>query len=183
MVQGADGQSYGPVDLATLQQWVMQSRVGQRTMLTDVNNGLQQAAGNVPGLSQLFRQQQSLMQAPGPYQGGVGQFPTPGSANVSLTPYDPARYGGTLPQGGYVDPMAAYAPPKSKVVAILLCFFLGSLGIHNFYLGRTTEGVVELAISILTLGWCAPFIFLYNINEIYLIASDRMPDKYGRPLV
>ena len=33
---------------------------------------------------------------------------------------------------------------KSKLIAILLCFFLGSLGIHRFYLGYTIIGVIQL---------------------------------------
>ena len=33
---------------------------------------------------------------------------------------------------------------KSKLIAILLCFFLGSLGIHRFYLGYTLIGVIQL---------------------------------------
>ena len=33
---------------------------------------------------------------------------------------------------------------KSKITAILLCFFLGGLGIHRFYLGYTLIGVIQL---------------------------------------
>ena len=33
---------------------------------------------------------------------------------------------------------------KSKLNAILLCLFLGSLGIHRFYLGYTLIGVIQL---------------------------------------
>ena len=33
---------------------------------------------------------------------------------------------------------------KPKLTAILLCFFLGSLGIHRFYLGYTLIGVIQL---------------------------------------
>ena len=33
---------------------------------------------------------------------------------------------------------------KSKLTTILLCFFLGSLGIHRFYLGYTLIGVIQL---------------------------------------
>jgi hypothetical protein len=45
-----------------------------------------------------------------------------------------------------VAPMAAGG--KTQVAALLLCFFLGGLGIHRFYLGDTWQGVVQL----LTLG-------------------------------
>ena len=37
---------------------------------------------------------------------------------------------------------------KSKLVAGLLGIFLGSLGIHNFYLGYTTKAVIQLVICL-----------------------------------
>lgn len=40
--------------------------------------------------------------------------------------------------------------PKSQLVALLLAIFVGALGIHRFYLGYTTIGIVQL----LTLGGC-----------------------------
>jgi len=40
---------------------------------------------------------------------------------------------------------------KNRIVAALLAVFLGSLGIHKFYLGKTTAGVMMLLGS--TVGW------------------------------
>ena len=37
---------------------------------------------------------------------------------------------------------------KSKLVAGLLAIFLGSLGVHNFYLGNTGKAVAQLLLSI-----------------------------------
>jgi TM2 domain-containing membrane protein YozV len=34
--------------------------------------------------------------------------------------------------------------PKSRLVATLLCFFLGYLGIHRFYAGKIGTGVIWL---------------------------------------
>ena len=33
---------------------------------------------------------------------------------------------------------------EAKLTTILYCFFLGSLGIHRFYLGYTLIGVIQL---------------------------------------
>jgi TM2 domain-containing membrane protein YozV/ribosomal protein L40E len=41
---------------------------------------------------------------------------------------------------------------KQRIIFIVLGFFLGTLGIHNFYAGYTTKGVIQLVIT-LTLGW------------------------------
>ena len=52
-----------------------------------------------------------------------------------------------------------------KIIAILLCFFLGSFGIHRFYLGYTTIGIIQL----LTLGGCGIWSL---IDLIRLIIGD-----------
>ena len=39
---------------------------------------------------------------------------------------------------------AAASGGKSQVAAALLAFFLGELGIHNFYLGNTSKGFMQL---------------------------------------
>lgn len=38
--------------------------------------------------------------------------------------------------------------PKNKIVAGLLGIFLGSFGVHNFYLGYTKKAVTQLVLSI-----------------------------------
>ena len=39
---------------------------------------------------------------------------------------------------------------KSKLVAVLLAFFLGSLGIHDFYLGNNKNGVIKIILTCCT---------------------------------
>lgn len=41
----------------------------------------------------------------------------------------------------------AVGEPKSRLVAALLAIFLGSLGIHNFYLGKNNLGLAQLLIA------------------------------------
>lgn len=43
---------------------------------------------------------------------------------------------------------AAPVGGKSKLVAGLLALFLGSLGIHNFYLGYNNKGLTQLLVSL-----------------------------------
>ena len=53
------------------------------------------------------------------------------------------------PQAAPVAPGAPVAAEaKSKLVAGLLAIFLGSLGIHNFYLGYTKKGVIQLVVCL-----------------------------------
>lgn len=57
---------------------------------------------------------------------------------------------------------------KSQLTALLLCIFLGGLGIHRFYLGYTFEGIVQL----LTLGLCGIWTL---IDLIRIITGDLKP--------
>jgi len=41
---------------------------------------------------------------------------------------------------------------KDKMVAGLLAILLGGLGIHHFYLGSTTSGIILLAVTLVSCG-------------------------------
>ena len=63
---------------------------------------------------------------------------------------------------------------KQKVVAALLCWFLGSFGIHRFYLGHTGIGVIQ----ILTFGGCGIWVLI----DLIMILTGSLKDVDGREL-
>ena len=69
---------------------------------------------------------------------------------------------------------AIASSPKSKIAAGLLAIFLGTLGIHKFYLGYSTQGIIMLLVSLLTLGIGAIVMGIIALVEgiIYLTKSD-----------
>ncbi|MEE6287028.1 TM2 domain-containing protein [Georgenia sp. MJ173] len=67
----------------------------------------------------------------------------------------PAQYGAAPQYAGHPQYMA---PPKSRIAAVLLCFFLGNLGIHNFYLGYTGRGIAQLLLAFA--GYATAFILI-----------------------
>lgn len=73
----------------------------------------------------------------------------------------------------YNGGMAAY-PYKRKIVAAILCLFLGFLGIHRFYVGKYGTGIIWL----LTLGFGGIGILIDFI--VILIGGFR--DKANMPL-
>jgi len=63
--------------------------------------------------------------------------------------------------------------PKSIGVAYVLWFFLGALGVHHFYLGRTGWGVAYLLCTVL-LGWIGIGLIVVGIGlliDLFLIPS------------
>lgn len=69
---------------------------------------------------------------------------------------------------------------KSKATAAILAFFLGWLGVHNFYLGYIGKAVTQLLISVLSC-FCGSFItFIWAIIEGILILNGTInTDKNG----
>ena len=73
--------------------------------------------------------------------------------------------------------VSALSGDKNKIVAALLAFFLGWLGIHKFYLGKTTAGIIMALCG--TIGWLLfaipPLIvgvIAFVEFIIYLVKSD-----------
>ena len=71
---------------------------------------------------------------------------------------------------------------KSKIVAGLLGIFIGSLGIHNFYLGFTKRAIIQIVVTLVTCGAGGIWGFIEGI----LILIDKYPanmtDAAGIPL-
>ncbi|MDR0829371.1 MAG: TM2 domain-containing protein [Prevotellaceae bacterium] len=61
------------------------------------------------------------------------------------------------------------------LTVLLLCFFLGGFGIHNFYVKRTGIGVAQL----LTLGGCG----IWTLIDFIMILLGSFNDGNGQPLV
>lgn len=72
---------------------------------------------------------------------------------------------------------------KSKIAAGLLGIFLGSLGVHNFYLGYTGKAIAQLLITVLTLGIGSIITGIWGLIEGILILSGSINvDARGIPL-
>jgi TM2 domain-containing membrane protein YozV len=63
---------------------------------------------------------------------------------------------------------------EKKVVAGILAILLGGLGIHKFYLGYNTPGIIMLLVTVLTCGFGGAIMALIGLIEgiIYLTKTD-----------
>lgn len=71
--------------------------------------------------------------------------------------------------------------PKSKMVAGLLGIFLGSIGVHRFYLGYIGIGIAQIAVTIITCGIGSLWGFIEGI--LILTGNGIKTDAQGNPLV
>lgn len=60
---------------------------------------------------------------------------------------------------------------KSWLSTLLLCFFVGLLGVHRFYVGKTGTGVAML----LTLGGCG----IWTLIDFIMIIMKKFTDSEG----
>lgn len=83
--------------------------------------------------------------------------------------------GKTSPVGN--DQQSNVYVPKSDerwLITLLLCFFLGTLGIHRFYTKNTTTGIVML----LTAGGCG----IWTLIDFIMILLNTYKDGDGKLL-
>jgi TM2 domain-containing membrane protein YozV len=83
---------------------------------------------------------------------------------------------------GQAQMMVMESPPKQMLVGILLALFVGTLGIHNFYLGHTGRGIAQLLITVLTFGIGALITWPWSLIELIMMATGSLHDADGRPL-
>ena len=67
---------------------------------------------------------------------------------------------------------AAAISPKSRLVAVLLCFFLGGFGAHRYYVGKIGTGLLML----FTFGGCG----IWYLIDLIMIVTGNFTDKEGR---
>ena len=63
---------------------------------------------------------------------------------------------------------------KNWLVTLLLCLFLGGLGIHRFYAGKIGTGILQL----ITLGGCG----IWAIIDFIMILTGNFTDKDGNKI-
>ncbi|MBV6492951.1 MAG: hypothetical protein LDLANPLL_00957 [Turneriella sp.] len=75
---------------------------------------------------------------------------------------------------------AAVPGSKSRTTYVLLAFFLGGFGAHNFYAGYTGRAVAQLLVTLLV-GWLlVPLIgvWIWVIVEMFVVKQDAKGEAF-----
>jgi len=102
------------------------------------------------------QQQQAQWQAPQSHQWQPEWQAPPYSVPPQYTPFP-----------GQI-PVMAMEPQKSWLATVLLCQFLGTLGMHRFYTGRVVSGIFQL----LTFGGFG----IWALIDLIMIYTDSFKD-------
>jgi hypothetical protein len=87
---------------------------------------------------------------------------------------DVRSFGGQMSGSG-----AAGNGQKSKFTAGILGLLLGALGVHRFYLGYTTIGVIQIVLTVCTFGIAGLW---GTIEGVLIFTGTIATDAQGRPL-
>ena len=157
LTQG-DGRSYGPYTVEELRRFSAEGRLGSSSMVCREGSAEWVAVTTVIG--------------------PLG-MPTAAVPPIAPPPVPPGAHG-----GGYPGQQAVHHPDaRSRVAAGVLGILLGALGIHNFYLGNTGIGLLQLLLSILSCGWLAPAVWVWGLIEgILILTGSTKVDGRGIPL-
>ena len=63
---------------------------------------------------------------------------------------------------------------KNGIVCLLLCLFVGYLGIHRFYVGKVGTGIL----MIITIGGFG----LWQLIDLILVVMGKFTDSEGNPV-
>lgn len=69
---------------------------------------------------------------------------------------------------------------KQRIFAILLCFFLGLIGVHKFYLNQNKKGLLILVLTLTGVGLIIslPWVIL-DFFKLILMSDKKFNEKYN----
>ncbi len=130
-------------------------------------------ATSLNNLAELYRAQNQYAQAEPLYKRSLAIREKAFGVSHPLPPVKEAGEPGNV--GGADEVLSEVDVGKDWLTTLLLCIFLGGLGIHRFYTGHTLIGVIQL----LTFGG----FYIWAIIDLIMIITGSYRDSNGNHLV
>jgi TM2 domain-containing membrane protein YozV len=95
-------------------------------------------------------------------------------SSLGYGPAQPVAY--QTPQPRLAGPARTFdptLPAKNRTVFLLLGVLLGAFGAHSFYAGSTKKGLLQLGITVLTLGMAGVMVWIWAVIDICTISTDN----------
>jgi TM2 domain-containing membrane protein YozV len=175
-----NGQKTGPYEAHDIQRMLRQGAIGYETLFWKDGMFDWAAIGSQRQQFETAYQSPPAYRQPQTYQEQEYQLPGFHQAPYARQEMQAYQQPMMAQQQMMVQQQMMMNPPKSRVAYILLAFFLGGLGIHNFYAGYTGKGVAQLLLTLL-LFWTIVVpvgVWIWIIVEMCTV--DR--DASGNPL-
>ncbi len=103
-------------------------------------------------------------------EGMAGWLPISAALATTPPPMPPAMPPPPLP-GGLAPPRPASAA-KSHALYVVLALFIGSFGIHNFYVGRSGRGMVQMLITVCSFGLLVWVVWIWSFIDVLTVTTD-----------
>jgi len=81
-----------------------------------------------------------------------------------------------VPHPAFITPEWAIDPAlprKNRTAFLLLGVLFGAFGAHSFYAGSIKKGFLQLAITVLTLGFAGMMVWIWAVIDICTITTDK----------
>jgi hypothetical protein len=123
---------------------------------------------------------------PPPPPGGAVVAEMPAAATTSSSPetmaewrhmsssFVPSIFGGFEDTAGEVHAEPPAPQHKSRTTFIFLGALLGAFGAHSFYAGYKKKGAIQLAITLLSVGFAGPMVWVWAAIDICTINQDHL---------
>ncbi len=191
-LQVASGEVYGPISKAELDEWYAEGRVtAECQLLRESAEQWQWASDIYPALAQSEPQPETAetpesapaeSDDPFAFLGADDKTSTAPSGEVpsfdAPAPVPAVREKAvSLPAAGVAATETAGISPRDQLAAALLGIFGGAWGLHRFYLGDSTGGIIRIVASLTCIG------ALWGIIEGFmLLGAKPAKDAKGRTL-
>jgi TM2 domain-containing membrane protein YozV len=112
---------------------------------------------------------------PPPPGASPAPVPPPLFSSIGYTPPQPLPYlaASLSPATGAATFQSGLPSDKDRTTFVVLGIVLGAFGAHSFYVGSTKKAFLQLALTLLSLGFAGLMVWIWAIIDVCTITTDH----------